>query len=43
MKIFKDCLNKKIDYDGIIKIEKSIEDGIKMYQKNLVRIKIKEL
>ena len=42
-KIFKDYLNKKIDYDGINKIEKSIEDGIKMYQKNLVRIKIKEL
>ena len=31
-KIFKNYLNKKIDYDGIDNIEKSIEDGIKIYQ-----------
>ena len=32
-KIFENYLNKKIDYDRINDIEKSIEDGIKMYQK----------
>ena len=32
-KIFENYLNKKIDYDGIKNIEKSIEDGIKIYQK----------
>ena len=32
-KIFKDYLNKRIDNDGINDIEKSIEDGIKIYQK----------
>ena len=32
-KIFKDYLNKKINYDGINDIEKSIEDGIKIYIK----------
>ena len=42
-KIFEDYLNKKIDYDGIDNIEESIEDGIKIYKKNLVQIKIKEL
>ena len=42
-KIFKNYLNKKIDYRGINKIEKSIKDGIKIYQKNLVQIKIKIL
>ena len=31
-KIFENYLNKKIDYHGIINIEKSIKDGIKMYQ-----------
>ena len=32
-KIFENHLNKKIDYDGIDNIEKSIEDGIEMYKK----------
>ena len=32
-KIFENYLNKKIDYDRINDIEKSIEDGIKIYQK----------
>ena len=32
-KIFEIYLNKKIDYDRINDIEKSIKDGIKMYQK----------
>ena len=32
-KIFENYLNKKIDYNGINDIEKSIEDGIKIYQK----------
>ena len=32
-KIFENYLNKKIDYHGIRNIEKSIKDGIKMYQK----------
>ena len=32
-KIFENYLNKKIDYNGIDMIEKSIKDGIKMYQK----------
>ena len=32
-KIFENYLNKKIDYDRINMIEKSIEDGIKIYQK----------
>ena len=30
--IFENYLNKKIGYDGINNIEKSIEDGIKIYQ-----------
>ena len=42
-KIFEDYLNKKVDYDGIDNIEESIEDGIKIYKKNFVQIKIKEL
>ena len=42
-KIFKNYLNKKIDYRGINKVEKSIKDGIKIYQKNLVQKKIKIL
>ena len=32
-KIFENYLNKKIDYDGIDMIEKSIKNGIKIYQK----------
>ena len=32
-KIFENNLNKKIDYDGIDIIEKSIKNGIKIYQK----------
>ena len=32
-KIFENYLNKKIDYNRINEIEKSIEDGIEMYQK----------
>ena len=32
-KIFENYLNKKIDYDRINMIEKSIKDGIKIYQK----------
>ena len=32
-KIFEKYLNKKIDYDGIDMIEKSIKNGIKIYQK----------
>ena len=32
-KIFGNYLNKSIDYDRINMIEKSIEDGIKIYQK----------
>ena len=42
-KIVENYLNKRIDCDRINDIEKSIEDGIKMYQKKLVWIKIKEL
>ena len=42
-KIFENYLNKKIDYDGIEMIEKSIKNGIKIYQKDLVQIKIKVL
>ena len=32
-KIFENYLNKKIGYDGISNIEKSIKDGIRIYQK----------
>ena len=32
-KIFENYLNKKIDHHGINTIEKSIKDGIKIYQK----------
>ena len=32
-KIFENYLNKKIDYDGTDMIEKSIKNGIKIYQK----------
>ena len=31
-KIFENYLNKKIDYDGLDMIERSIKNGIKMYQ-----------
>ena len=31
--IFKNYLNKRIDYDGIDMIEKSIKNGIRIYQK----------
>ena len=31
--IFKNCLNESIDYDRINMIEKTIQDGIKIYQK----------
>ena len=34
-KVFENYLNKKIEYDRINMIEKSIEDGIKIYQKRL--------
>ena len=34
-KIFEKYLNKKINYNGINDIEKSIEDGIKIYKKKL--------
>ena len=34
-KIFENYLNKKIDYHGINRIEKSIKDGIEMYKKRL--------
>ena len=34
-KIFENYLNKKIDYNGISNIKKSIEDGIEIYQKYL--------
>ena len=33
IKIFENYLNKKIDYDGIDMIKKSIKNGIKIYQK----------
>ena len=42
-KIFENYLNKSIDYDGLDMIERSIKNGIKMYKKNLVQIKIKVL
>ena len=42
-KIFENYLYKKIAYDGISNIEKSIKDGIRIYQKRLIQIKIKEL
>ena len=42
-KIFKNFLNKSIDYDRIKMIEKTIPDGIKIYQKGPHTDKIKEL
>ena len=41
--IFEHYLNKNIDYDGIDIIERSIKNGIRIYQKNILQIKIKEL
>ena len=37
-KIFENYLNKKIDYNRINMIEKSIEDGIKIYKKTLYNL-----
>ena len=34
-KIYENYLNKKVDYDGIDMVEKSIKNGIKIYQKRL--------
>ena len=42
-KIFENYLNKKIDYDGIDMIEKSIKMVLKYIKKDLVQIKIKVL
>ena len=42
-KIFENYLNKSIDYDRIDMIEKSIKNGIIIYEKDLVQIKIKAL
>ena len=42
-KISEYYLNKKIDYDGIDMIEKSIKNGIKIYQKRPRTDKIKAL
>ena len=42
-KIFENYLNKSIDYNRIDMIEKSIKNGIKIYKKDLVRIKVKAL
>ena len=42
-KIFENYLNKKIDYDGIDMIEKSIKMVLKYTKKDLVQIKIKVL
>ena len=42
-KFFKNYLNKKIGYDGINNIEKSIEDGIKIYIKRLRTDKNKKI
>ena len=33
IKIFENYLNKRIGYDGISNIEKSIKDGIRIYKK----------
>ena len=42
-KIFENYLNKKIGYDGISNIEKSIKDGIRIYQKRPRTVKIKKI
>ena len=42
-KFFEQYLNKKTDYDGIDMIEKSIKNGIKIYQKRPRTDKIKAL
>ena len=41
--VFENYLNKEIDYDRIDMIERTIKNGIKIYQKSLGKIKIKEL
>ena len=41
--IFENYLNKEIDCDRIDMIERSIKNGIKIYQKDPIQIKIKEL
>ena len=38
-KLFKNYLNKNIDYDRIDMIEKSIKNGIRIYQKKQIKIK----
>ena len=42
-KIFENYLDKRIDYDGINMIEKSIKDGIKIYQKRHLTDKNKSI
>ena len=42
-KIFENCLNKKIGYDGISNIEKVLRMVLKYIKKDLVQIKIKKL
>ena len=42
-KIFENYLNKKFDYDGIDMIEKSIKNGIKIYQKRPLTDKNKSI
>ena len=43
LKFFENYLNKKIGYDGINDIEKSIKNGIKIYQKRLCTDKNKSI
>ena len=42
-KIFENYLNKKIGYDGISNIEKSIKDGIRIYQKRPRTVRNKKI
>ena len=42
-KIFKNCLNEKIDYHRINMIKKSINDGIDIYQKSPLRDRKKRI
>ena len=42
-KIFENYLNKKIDYDGLDMIERSIKNGIKIYQKRRRKDKNKSI
>ena len=42
-KIFENCLNEKIGYDGISNIEKVLRMVLKYIKKDLVQIKIKKL